>query len=152
MSLAEKLARITRAGFTLAIEDDTLRVEPFAKLTDDQRAWLSTNRAEIMAAIKASEVIVNSDGGNDLQPANDARVTFHVPEYAVKSGKRYSFDLEVQTNIQPQPLVKCLDCTHASVDRGIARCEAGVDSGLPIQGFWATNPHRCGQFNQKAHK
>ncbi|MFM8442897.1 MAG: hypothetical protein ACKN9W_06080 [Methylococcus sp.] len=35
-----------------------------------------------------------SQAGHDLEPAND-RVVVHVPEHTVKSGHRYSFDLDL---------------------------------------------------------
>lgn len=39
--------------------------------------------------------------------------------------------------------VRCVDCMHSDITAGIARCRAGVDSKLPIQGRWATDAHIC---------
>ena len=47
---------------------------------------------------------------------------------------------------------RCADCQHATITNGIARCQAGVESGLPIQGFWATDRHLCAEFQGKPAK
>lgn len=39
--------------------------------------------------------------------------------------------------------VRCIDCAHAEIDGGIAKCRAGVDAMLPTQGYWATDNHAC---------
>jgi hypothetical protein len=46
-------------------------------------------------------------------------------------------------------MVTCADCSHAAIGNGIALCSAGVDSGLPAGGFWATDRHHCQQFEAK---
>jgi hypothetical protein len=49
----------------------------------------------------------------------------------------------------PKPRqVRCADCDHANVTNGIASCGAGVDSGLATGGWWATDRHLCGQFEE----
>lgn len=39
--------------------------------------------------------------------------------------------------------IRCVDCTHAVIDAGIAQCRAEVKSGLPTRGYWYTDPHVC---------
>lgn len=56
-----------------------------------------------------------------------------------------------QLQLQPKPQrkatsVRCADCRLATITNGIARCQAGVESGLPIQGFWATDRHLCASY------
>lgn len=48
-----------------------------------------------------------------------------------------------------KPMVKCADCRHASINSGIARCAAGVESGLPIAAFWASDRHLCASYEAK---
>lgn len=44
------------------------------------------------------------------------------------------------------PMVRCADCKRANVTKGIACCTVGVESGLPIGGFWATDRHLCNRY------
>jgi len=44
------------------------------------------------------------------------------------------------------PMVRCADCQQANISNGIARCGAGVESGLPIAGFWAADRHLCAEY------
>lgn len=46
----------------------------------------------------------------------------------------------------PAPMVQCSDCQHAAITNGIASCAAGVESGLPIGGFWASDRHLCESY------
>lgn len=49
------------------------------------------------------------------------------------------------------PTISCADCTHASIQAGVARCNAGVDSGIPSGGWWATDRHICSEFKEHHH-
>ena len=88
------IRKVQAAGFTLAIDGGRLLVSPIENITAAQRKSLADYKPEIMAALRSSKTLLNDEGGNDLAPAND-RVSIHVPEYRAKSGKRYSFDLDV---------------------------------------------------------
>ena len=39
--------------------------------------------------------------------------------------------------------IRCVDCSRAVIDAGIAQCRAGVQAGLPTRGYWYTDPHVC---------
>ena len=56
----------------------------------------------------------------------------------------YRMDME-----RTKPMVKCADCRHASINSGIARCSVGVESGLPIGGFWYSDRHLCASYEAK---
>ena len=43
-------------------------------------------------------------------------------------------------------MVRCADCRNSTTSNGIARCGAGVESGLPIGGFWASDRHLCPSY------
>jgi hypothetical protein len=47
------------------------------------------------------------------------------------------------------PMVTCGSCAHGTVAAGIARCGAGVDSGLATGGWWATDRHQCQLYEAK---
>ena len=49
------------------------------------------------------------------------------------------------------PMVRCCDCSKATIEAGIARCSAGVDSGLPAGGFWHDDRHLCAEFAEVCH-
>lgn len=55
--------------------------------------------------------------------------------------KSYRMDLE-----RLKPMVRCCDCANASTTKGIASCGAGVESGLPVGGFWYSDPHLCESY------
>jgi TubC N-terminal docking domain len=88
------IQKVSAAGFSLACDGDRLLVSPIENLTDAERRSLAEHKTELLAALRASEAIIDADGGNDLEPAND-RVQIHVPEYPAQSGQRYSFDMTV---------------------------------------------------------
>lgn len=102
------------------------------------------------------ELPEGDQAGNDLQPANDQ------PEIIVAcwtpSGIRrlvYADSPEHAewiraANPMPQQ-IRCADCQHATVEAGIARCAAGVDSGIPAGGWWATDRHICSEFKEHQH-
>jgi hypothetical protein len=51
-------------------------------------------------------------------------------------------------------LVTCSGCTHAEYRHHpvIAHCKAGIDSGNPSSGRWATEPHPCEKWKGKTAK
>lgn len=60
-----------------------------------------------------------------------------------------------QLQLQPKPQrkatsVRCADCRLATIANGIARCGAGVESGLPIRGRWYTDRHPCESYQANA--
>ena len=95
MNIADTIQKVKEAGFHLAVDGDDIIVTPPGKLSDQQRDYLRAHKPEIISALRASETLLDSEGGNDLPPANDDRVLVHVPEYRAQSGKRYSFDLDL---------------------------------------------------------
>lgn len=102
------------------------------------------------------ELPEGDQAGNDLHPANDH------PEIIVEcwtpSGIRrlvYADSPEhaewIKTmNPKPQT-VCCADCQNATIQAGIARCGAGVDSGMATGGWWATDSHLCSEFKEQHH-
>jgi len=54
-----------------------------------------------------------------------------------------------QMTHKPPATHSCSECIHATITSGIARCGAGVDSGIPSGGWWATDRHLCGQFEER---
>lgn len=49
----DPLHRIQAAGFTLALENGGLAIVPASKLTDEQRAFIASHKAELIAALVA---------------------------------------------------------------------------------------------------
>ena len=96
MDAFDFIQRIEGAGFTLALAHGNLAVTPASDLNDRQREFIRSHRDELVAALRSSETLLDSEGGNDLAAAND-RTTIHVPEYESASGNRYSFDMTVPT-------------------------------------------------------
>ena len=186
MGLSESIERITRAGFTLTVEDGRLMVEPFSALSDVQLTWLRANKAAIMALLDSDQ------GGHDLPPANDAdqgRITVGVPAGRLPDLEKALTVERQQPGTLPADLthaalavckaygdgeaaqaamlvdlrhyppgqypaltahfraklrpVRCVDCAHADIDAGIAKCRAGVEAKLPTQGYWYTDAHVC---------
>lgn len=63
------------------------------------------------------------------------------------------FQGQLQTQPKPQRKansVRCADCRLATITNGIARCQAGVESGLPIRGRWYTDHHSCDSYQANA--
>ena len=152
MSVHSVIAKIRQAGFSIEAEGDCIAIEPFDGLSDDQLDWLRSNKSEILNCLRQKDFELEPDqSGSDLHPANDQ------PEIIVEcwtpSGIRrlvYADSPEHAEWIRamnPKPTaVCCSDCTHANVQAGIAHCAAGVESGIPTGGWWATDRHLCGQF------
>lgn len=77
MSIQDTLQKIQAAGFSLTLDGNDIVVTPPGKLNDQQRQYLKEHKGEILAELQAE------------------RITVHVPEYTLASGKRVSFDLDV---------------------------------------------------------
>ena len=100
-------------------------------------------------------ILEPSQSGNDLGPDNE--ILPIMVECWTPSGIQRLVEVEsveqgmfVQ-HMNPKPIrVTCSDCAHAIVASGIARCGAGVYSGLPIGGRWATDRHLCAWFAEAA--
>jgi hypothetical protein len=89
------IVRMRREGFSVREVDGQLGISPASRLDDEQREWISANKAAILTALRSVGTMLESgQAGNDLEPAND-RVVVHVPEHTVTSGNRYSFDLDL---------------------------------------------------------
>ena len=65
------LSKIEAAGFSLSLDSGDIIVTPPGQLSDDQRAYLTRNKTEIVSALKARE-LKESPSGNDHPPANDS--------------------------------------------------------------------------------
>lgn len=152
MSVHSAIEKIRQAGFSIEAEGDCIAIEPFDELSDDQLDWLRSNKSEILNCLRQFDVQLEPDqAGSDIQPANDP------PEIIVEcwtpSGIRrlvYADSPEhaewiMAMNPKPRQ-IRCADCQHATVEAGIARCGAGVDSGIPAGGWWATDRHMCAEF------
>ncbi len=59
------LNKIIAAGFTLAMDGNDLVIKPFSKLTPNQRAFLKSHKAEIVAELKQQQA------GNDADTFDD---------------------------------------------------------------------------------
>jgi hypothetical protein len=101
-------------------------------------------------------VLQPSQSGNDLEPDNETLliiVTCWTPSGIQRLVEVESVEqgLFVQ-RMNPKPKrVTCSDCTYANVHVGIARCGAGVDSGIPAGGWWGTDSHLCSEFKEHQH-
>ena len=83
------ITRMRKEGFSVRQVNGHLGISSVSRLDDEQRQWVSTNKAAILATLRSvGTVLEDGQAGNDLEPAND-RVVVHVPEHTVKSGNRY---------------------------------------------------------------
>jgi hypothetical protein len=90
-----------QAGFTIELVQGNLAIKPASHLNEDQRNCIRVHKPEIIAALRASESLLDDCGGHDLTAANDDRVTVHVPDFTLINGKRVSFDLDLpKVNLQ----------------------------------------------------
>ena len=96
MDVAEVISKMHQAGFTLAANGDRLSVSPSDRLSDNQRQFLRDHKQDIIAALKSPGAILDGgQPGNDIEVANDDRVTVHVPELVLSNGNKISCDLDV---------------------------------------------------------
>ena len=114
-----------------------------------------SHHSEIISDHSLSGLILEpSQSGNDLEPDN--QILPIIVECWTPSGTRMVINADSpdhadwvkQMNPAPKEvvIVRCFDCTHSRIERGVAKCLAGVDSGLPTGGWWATDRHHCEQF------
>lgn len=158
MDLSQCLAKIEQAGFRIAIEGDSLTVAPASNLTDSQRRWIRDHKPAILDHLRQPGRLIDADGGHDLPASNDMAKPIMVEVWTpagapVRVKARDQAHANFIKAMNPAPgMVRCCDCQHADVQAGIASCRAGVESGLPIQGFWATDRHLCVEFQGKPAK
>lgn len=138
MGIESALQKIHQAGFRLALNGDSLTVDPGDRLTDQQRQFLKVHKPEIIAALSQPGTVLESDqGGHDLPPANDPddRVTVRVPSLTLANGREVSCDLSVPVSRIPE-LEKVLKVERKSpsvlppglVHAALAACKAYGDS------------------------
>jgi hypothetical protein len=77
MTIQDTLQKIQAAGFSLTLDGNDIVVNPPGRLNDQQRQFLKEHKGEILECLRAERVVV------------------HVPEFALSTGKRVSFDLDV---------------------------------------------------------
>ena len=102
----------------------------------------------------AHELADGDQPGNDIELANDAKpimVEAWTPAGTMMMVPADSAEHAVwieRMNPPPIPalMVRCDGCSNATITNGIARCGAGVESGLAIGGFWATDRHLCESY------
>lgn len=63
--------KVRAAGFSLAVDGDRLLISPFDDLTAAERQSLAAHKTEILSAIRASESVLDTEGGNDLAASNE---------------------------------------------------------------------------------
>ena len=62
----------------------------------------------------------------------------------------YFIETSVRMDLERiQPMVRCCDCTNATITSGIASCKVNVESGLPVGGFWYSDRHLCSRYEAK---
>lgn len=74
MSLLNKLIN---DGFSISLFSDSFEITPASKLTDEYRQYLKTNKAEILAELKAKQIITKlvtcwTPNGNPMQVEADS--------------------------------------------------------------------------------
>ena len=111
-----------------------------------------------------AEMLDAGQAGHDIEQANEDRITGHVSlspllvECWTPFGIRRLVEADSvehanwirQMNPKPKQ-VRCVDCRHASLNGGVAKCGVGVDSGLATGGFWYTDVHFCIEFVEVSH-
>jgi hypothetical protein len=162
------LSKIKTAGFDLSLTDTgTIKVAPFSKLTDTQREYLKTHKAEIMAELQAEAANDKTHAIPPLTPTEcqnlQALLTWigeRDPELIDDYWRQVESDPAAKAyflaryakDVQPKPetqQVKCMDCKHFQPHhqhgKGSGDCAAGViPSGIV---HWYDTPKRCQQFN-----
>lgn len=155
MSIATAIQAIRDAGFKIEAEGDYIAIEPFDLLTDEQVDWLKAHKPDILEELRSPGAILDANQpGDDIEPANNPKpitVEAWTPAGILMLVEASSVEhAQWIERMNPPPIparaVRCCECAHARVTAGIARCAVGVESGLPIAGFWATDRHRCGEY------
>ena len=154
MSIAAAIEKIRQAGFVIEADGDHIAIEPFDELTAQQAEWLRDHKPDILAALRSPGAILDAwQAGNDIAVANPepilARAYTPLGDMVMvpaTSAAHAAWIERMNPRPAPMPIVRCCDCQRASITNGIAVCGAGVDSGLPIAGFWVTDRHLCGSY------
>jgi hypothetical protein len=109
--------------------------------------------ANVIVASIGSELPQGDQAGHDIEVANQETIlaTAWTPAgnmvmVEADSVEHAEWIEAMNPKPAPMPMVRCCDCSKATIEAGIARCAAGVDSGLPIRGHWATDQHLCGSY------
>ena len=137
MSAAKALRRLEQAGFSIQADHGKLRIHPADRLTPEQRAWIGDHKAELLAALTASNDPAddpndpndpvpprteNFAGYPDIDP-HENFVKVIIPAYHLTA--------EPPHHLYERPQgerVRCADCRHAApADDPAAwrRCRAG---------------------------
>jgi hypothetical protein len=154
MDATTYIHKVRSAGFDLRADGDRLLVSPFDQLSDSQRQFLRDHKPAILAALRSPGAILDDgQSGNDIEVANQEPIlaTAYTPAgdlvmVPATSAAHAAWIERMNPPPVPVPMVRCADCQRATITNGIAACGAGVDSGLPIRGHWATDTHPCSQF------
>ena len=97
--------------------------------------------------IKAAMALCESYGDNASQREQMKDELQDYPPESWPWLESYLIETSVRKDMERiKPMVRCCDCRRATISNGIASCAAGVKSGLPIAGFWATDKHLCGEY------
>lgn len=151
MNIGTAIAKIRACGFQIHAEGDHISVEPFDRLTAGQLGWLRANKPAIL-----DHLLIDDQGGNDIAPANDQGNPITVEAFTPLGGRMLVRANSAEhaawiQHMNPRPgMVRCCDCTHATITNGIASCGAGVESGLPIRGRWYSDRHACDSYQATA--
>ncbi len=171
MDAATFIHRIRESGFTLTEVDGNLAVSPAARLEPGQRRYIVDHKADLVAALRASESLLPAGpAGNDIEPANHRhQVPPDLEQLALVVCKLYgdtnrdkadmladlagyppdawpALAAHFQRKLDP---VACATCRHARRHQHpmLAACTAGVDSGTVVGGYWATDRHLCAWYS-----
>lgn len=139
--IAAALDRIAAAGFTISLlPGDKVLVSPRTKLTEKQVAWITANKANIVAYLQRQ---TNSDV-EALKTAFGATI------------EKISIGVAPEPKIAPEPpSVRCIDCSHGRLslpgdELGACRlCEVKIN-GKRLTGHFGLQKHYCENFAAKA--
>lgn len=150
MNAHDIISTIEAAGFHLAADGEDILVTPPGQLSEEQRQYLRDHKPAILAALKTPGTEIHSgQGGHDIEPANHPEpilATAYTPAGNMMMAEADSAEHAAWIERMNPRMVRCCDCVHANVKAGIARCGAGVDSGLPIAGYWHDDRHLCSAY------
>ena len=145
MDAIDFIKRIEGSGFTVALSNGNLAISPAADLNDRQRDFIRSNKDEMVSALRSSRYCVEVVEVKDVEAANNHSL---IVRCWTPSGTERLIEVDsveqalfVQRMNPKPPMVSCADCDHAAINSGIASCLVGVDSRLPINGYWATERH-----------
>lgn len=111
MEAIDYIEKVRAAGFDLRTETDRLLVFPVELLSDQQRQFLRAHKIEILAALRASESLLDAEGGHDLGVANDADC---LPLRLMKAASRVCREVHGDSSEQVQAMLDDLRHTPPS--------------------------------------